>query len=124
MGPETPAPTLTTRRALLQLLFTRESVRWAVTCLVARFPRFLDFFVVLVFSIFSLSSRDLDVSAPSFYSPLVTWCNKECSLLVVRGREIKNARRWSCGAEKIKCCYQLRGSEKHDLFQEEEPLLL
>jgi len=56
----------------------------------------------LGFSIFSLSSRDLDVSAPSF-----------CSSLVVRGREIKNARRWSCGAEKIKCCYQLRGSEKH-----------
>jgi len=56
----------------------------------------------LVFPIFSLSSRDLDVSAPSF-----------CSSLVVRGREIKNAHCWSCGAEKIKCCYQLRGSEKH-----------
>jgi len=56
----------------------------------------------LVFSIFSLSSRDLYVSPPSF-----------CLSLVVRGREIKNIRRWSYGAEKIKGCYQLRGSEKH-----------
>ena len=43
----------------------------------------------LVFSIFSLSSRDLDVSAPSFCSPLVTRCLKECSPLVMRGRENK-----------------------------------
>jgi len=43
----------------------------------------------LVFSIFSLSSRDLDVSAPSFCSLLVTRCNKECSPLVVQGRENK-----------------------------------
>jgi len=47
MGPEMPAPTLTARRTLPQLLFTRESVRWAVLCLVARFPRFLDFLIVL-----------------------------------------------------------------------------
>jgi len=47
MGPKTPAPALTARRALPQLLFTRESVRWAILCLVARFPRFLDFLVVL-----------------------------------------------------------------------------
>jgi len=68
----------------------------------------------LDFSIFSLSSRDLDVSAPSFCSPLVTRCNKECSLLVVRGRENKECSplvMW--GREKIKCCYQLRGREKH-----------
>jgi len=37
---------------------------------------------------------------------------------------IKNAHCWSCGAGKIKCCYQLRGREKHDLFQEKELLLL
>ena len=43
----------------------------------------------LVFSISSLSSPDLDVSAPSFCSPLVTRCNKECSPLVVQGRENK-----------------------------------
>ena len=76
----------------------------------------------LVFSIFSLSSWDLDVSAPSFCPPFITRCNKECSPLlvrdreikcVVRGRKIKNASRWPYGAEKIKCCYQLRGSEKH-----------
>jgi len=47
MGPEMPAPALTTRRALPQLLFTRESVRWAVLYLVTRFPRFSDFLVVL-----------------------------------------------------------------------------
>ena len=67
----------------------------------------------LVFSIFSLSSRYLGVSAPSFCLPFITRCNKECSPLVVRGRKIKNARRWPYRAEKIKCCYQLRGSEKH-----------
>ena len=76
----------------------------------------------LVFSIFSLSSCDPNVSASSFCSPLVIRCNKECSPLVVwcreikcvmRGKKIKNVRRWSCRAEKIKCCYQLRGSEKH-----------
>jgi len=37
---------------------------------------------------------------------------------------IKNAWRWLCGVGKIKCCYELRGRKKHDLFQEEEPLLL
>jgi len=47
MGPETPAPALTARRVLPQLLFTRESIRGTVPCLVARFPRFLDFLVVL-----------------------------------------------------------------------------
>ena len=83
MGPERPAPALTTRHALLQLLFTRESVRWAIPCLVARFSSFfLDFLIVLAGS----------------------WCfcallllathragqgNKECSPLVVRGRENK-----------------------------------
>ena len=39
---------LTARRVLPQLLFTRESIRLAVLCLVARFPRFLDFLVVLL----------------------------------------------------------------------------
>ena len=76
----------------------------------------------LVFSIFSLFSRDLDVSAPSFCPPFITRCNKECSPLVVRGREIKcvvwgrkikNTRHWPYRAENIKCCYQLRGSKKH-----------
>ena len=43
----------------------------------------------LVFSIFSLFSGDLDVSAPSFCSPLITRCNKECLPLVVRGRKNK-----------------------------------
>jgi len=47
MGPEMPAPTLTARYALRQLLFTRESIHRAVPCLVAQFPRFLDFLVVL-----------------------------------------------------------------------------
>jgi len=65
-------------------------------------PSRVSSLVFLISLIFSLSSQDLDVSAPLF-----------CSSLVVRGREIKNARRWSYGAEKIKCCYQLRGSEKH-----------
>ena len=48
MGPEMPAPALTARRALLQLLLTQESIRWAVPCLVAQFPCFLDFLVVLL----------------------------------------------------------------------------
>jgi len=43
----------------------------------------------LIFSNFLLSSWDLDVSAPSFCSPLITQCNKECSPLVVQGREDK-----------------------------------
>jgi len=43
----------------------------------------------LIFSILSLSSWDFDVSAPYFWSPLVTWCNKECSPLVMQGRENK-----------------------------------
>ena len=60
-------------------------------------PSRVSSFGFLVFPIFSLSSRDLDVSVPSFCWSLVVW-----------GREIKNAHRWSCGAEKIKCCYQLR----------------
>jgi len=53
MGPEMPAPALTAHRTLPQLLFTRETVRWAVTCLVAPFPHFFSIF-------FSLSSRDLE----------------------------------------------------------------
>ena len=48
MGREMPAPMLTTRRALPQLLFTRESIRWAVQFLIARFPCFPDFVVVLL----------------------------------------------------------------------------
>jgi len=47
MGPETPAPALTAHGALPQLLFMRESILWAVPCLVARFLRFLDLLIVL-----------------------------------------------------------------------------
>ena len=94
--------------------FSRESPFTGLSCVLS-----LGF---LVFLIFSLSSWDLEVSAPSFCPPFITQCNKECSPLVVqgrkikcvvRGRKIKNARHWPYRAEKIKCCYQLRGSEKH-----------
>ena len=104
MGPETLALHLPLATPSCSY-FSRESPFAGPSC--------VSSLAFLIFSIFSLSSQDLDVFVPSF-----------CSSLVVRGREIKNARCWSCGGQKIKCCYQLRYSEKHDLFQEEELLLL
>ena len=54
-----------------------------------------------------------DVSAPSFCLLMVVQGREiKC---VVQGRKIKNAHCWSCRAEKIKCCYQLRGSKSYQL---------